>query len=191
MSLWSEWDLLLFKLINTGSSNSVLDIIAPILRYPKTWIPLYLSMLILALFQYKKKVWIWVLFCILCITLTDQISSQWLKYLFDRPRPCSIPEITEVILRVNRCPGNASFPSSHAVNHTGIALFFLTTLSPSLKAYRYFIFLWPISISFAQVYVGVHYPSDVLGGIMIGCILGLLPSLFFHLSINNKKRKHL
>lgn len=191
MSPWLEWDLSVFKLINISSSNAALDILAPILRFPKTWIPLYLSMFVLAIFRYKKKAWIWVLFCIFCITLTDQISSQWLKYLFDRPRPCSIPEITEVILRVNRCPGNASFPSSHAVNHMGIALYFLFTLGKSLKSYRYLIILWPIAISFSQVYVGVHYPSDVLGGLFIGCLLGLIPCMLFHICMNYRKNKHL
>lgn len=179
MHQWQYWDIEVFKLINTESANALFDFLCPILRFPKTWIPLYISMLIIALFKYKNKIWLWILFCILCITLTDQLSSQWLKYLFDRPRPCSIPDITNVILRVNRCPGNASFPSSHAVNHMAIAFFFLSSLGKEMRYYKYFILLWPIAISFAQVYVGVHYPVDVLSGMMIGLILGWIVSFVF------------
>ncbi len=180
-----NWDIQIFRYINSESANAFLDFLCPILRFPKTWIPLYISMLVLAILKYKSNVWLWVLFCILCITLTDQISSQWLKYLFDRPRPCTVPDITNAILRVNRCPGNASFPSSHAVNHMGIAVFFLTSLGSQMKRYKYLILAWPLAISFAQVYVGVHYPSDVLGGLLIGLFLGGMLS-FIYLQLMDK-----
>lgn len=188
MGQWSNWDIEIFKLINSESANALLDFLCPILRFPKTWIPLYISVLILGVVKYKRNVWLWVILGILCITLTDQISSQWLKYLFDRPRPCSISEVTDAILRVDRCPGNASFPSSHAVNHMGIAVFFLSTLGAEMKRYKYLILIWPIAISYAQVYVGVHYPMDVVGGLAIGLLLGFIPSILFNWLLTKLER---
>lgn len=191
MKYWKEWDITLFKWINSEQVYALLDIICPILRFPKTWIPLYISLFFIALFHFKKDVWLWVIFTILCITLTDQISSQWLKYLFDRPRPCHVPEITNVILRVNRCPGNASFPSSHAVNHMGIAIFFIGSLAKQLKSYKFLLWLWPFSIAYAQVYVGVHYPIDVLGGLAIGAILGFIPLILFKYCLKKIRKRRL
>jgi len=188
MGQWNNWDLEIFKFINSENANAFLDFLCPILRFPKTWIPLYISVLILGSIKYKRNVWLWIIFGILCITLTDQISSQWLKYLFDRPRPCSISEVTHAILRVDRCPGNASFPSSHAVNHMGIAVFFLSTLGAQMKKYKYLILIWPIAISYAQVYVGVHYPMDVIGGLVIGLFLGFIPSILFNWLLSKLER---
>lgn len=188
MGQWNNWDLEIFKFINSENANAFLDFLCPILRFPKTWIPLYISVLILGSIKYKRNVWLWIIFGILCITLTDQISSQWLKYLFDRPRPCSISDVTHAILRVDRCPGNASFPSSHAVNHMGIAVFFLSTLGAQMKKYKYLILIWPIAISYAQVYVGVHYPMDVIGGLVIGLFLGFIPSILFNWLLSKLER---
>src|SRR5690554_31842 len=188
MGQWNNWDLEIFKFINSENANAFLDFLCPILRFPKTWIPLYISVLILGSIKYKRNVWLWIIFGILCITLTDQISSQWLKYLFDRPRPCSISEVTHAILRVDRCPGNASFPSSHAVNHMGIAVFFLSTLGAQMKKYKYLILIWPIAISYAQVYVGVHYPMDVIVGLVIGLFLGFIPSILFNWLLSKLER---
>jgi len=84
---------------------------------------------------------------------------------------------------VNHCSGGYSFPSSHATNHFGAAVFFFCTLRPYLKKWAYLFFFWAASISYGQVYVGVHYPSDVIGGAILGSIIGYLMSLIYRKKI--------
>ena len=167
-------DKKLFRQINQDWISSLGDFIFPILREPKTWIPLYAFVLIYVVYHMKgKKAALFVLFSIICITLTDQLSSQVLKSLFDRMRPCQDPDMqTWVRLLVDACPGNASFTSSHAVNHFGIGTFFFFSLRPFMKKWAGFFFLWALSICWAQVYVGVHFPGDVLFGALVGLLLG-------------------
>src|SRR5690554_2552963 len=86
MGQWNNWDLEIFKFINSENANAFLDFLCPILRFPKTWIPLYISVLILGSIKYKRNVWLWIIFGILCITLTAQISGHCLNYLFIRRR---------------------------------------------------------------------------------------------------------
>ena len=84
---------------------------------------------------------------------------------------------------VNHCSGGNSFPSSHATNHFGAAVFFFCTLKPYIKNYGWLFFFWAATISYAQVYVGVHYPTDVIGGAIIGSIVGYLMALIYNKTI--------
>lgn len=176
LSLDCKW----FLKVNTEWISGAGDFIFPILRYPKNWIPLYVFLLCYAIFKFRWKALPWILFAVTCITLTDQISSHVLKGFFDRLRPCQQPGLREMArLLVDHCPENASFPSSHAVNHFGIATFFFFTLRVYFKQWTWLFFLWAGAICYAQVYVGVHYPGDVLGGAVLGFLLGLIPTFFF------------
>lgn len=171
VSLIAEWDKNLFFLINGEWVNTFNDFLLPILRYPKTWIPLYVLLLLYGLIKFKQKSWSWILFAIICITISDQLSSQVLKGFFDRLRPCQdFPGLVRLL--VDRCPGNASFPSSHAVNHFAMGTYFMLSLKPFLKKWSYLFLLWAASICYAQVYVGVHYPLDVTGGAILGILIG-------------------
>lgn len=183
-------DKKLFRLINQDWVSGLGDLVFPILREPKTWIPLYALVLFYALYHMKwKKAGLFVLFAIICITLTDQLSSQVLKSLFDRLRPCQDPDMQAwVRLLVDACPGNASFTSSHAVNHFGIGTFFYLSLKPYMKRWAGLFFLWAFSICWAQVYVGVHFPGDVLCGALVGLLLGGLVAQLYALSLSRLRR---
>ena len=175
-----QWDRAAFLKVNTQWVSAIGDFIFPILRYPKTWIPLYAFLLVFALIKFKAKALPWILFAIICITLTDQISSHFLKGYFNRLRPCQDPTLKDIArLLVDHCPGNASFTSSHAVNHFGIGTFFYFSLRKSFKHWDWLFFLWAAAICYAQVYVGVHYPGDVICGAILGFLLGGLVSFFF------------
>ena len=83
-------------------------------------------------------------------------------------RPCADPLMTgKVNLLLDHCSGGFSFTSSHAANHFGLAMFLFISLTPLFKKYTCLFFIWAGIISYAQVYVGVHYPLDVLAGAMI------------------------
>jgi undecaprenyl-diphosphatase len=82
-------------------------------------------------------------------------------------------------LLLDHCSGGFSFTSSHAANHFGLAMFIVMTLQPLLKNYRYLFLIWAAIISYAQVYVGVHFPLDVFAGAIIGIAVGYLNSKLY------------
>jgi undecaprenyl-diphosphatase len=166
-------DKALFSFINGEWTFDRLDQLMPWMRDSKNWVPLYIVILIYLLYKWRIKTWRWMVLVAVNITLTDQISSSIFKPLFHRLRPCADPAImTKARLLVDHCSGGFSFTSSHAANHFGIALFIVMTLQPLLKKYTYAFILWAAIISYAQVYVGVHYPLDVFCGALIGLTIG-------------------
>jgi undecaprenyl-diphosphatase len=178
----------LFLFINKQHTNTFFDWLMPILRESKTWIPLYILLLLFGIIKFKKQVWIWLLGAVATILLTDQISSHIFKPLFARPRPCAdIDFAPQVRLLLDHCSGGFSFTSSHACNHFGIALFFIITLSAYIKNWKYAFIFWAAIICYAQIYVGVHYPLDVLFGGVLGALIGKLTGQFCLKQIKNQK----
>ena len=183
-NLWgwlSEWDTYLFLKINTEWTNSFLDSVFPWWREANTWIPLYLFLIVFAFMNFKKKVFPWLLFVAVTLTLTDQISSSLVKNWVARPRPCGDEFLmSHMRLLLSNCSGTYSFTSSHAANHFGFAVFVCITLQAVLKKWRYLFLAWAATICYAQVYVGIHYPLDVLCGGILGCVIGYITATFFN-----------
>jgi undecaprenyl-diphosphatase len=104
--------------------------------------------------------------------LSDQFNSSLLKEFFHRFRPChlvdGVPVVPEIRLLVG-CGGGMSFPSSHAVNNFAVA----TLLGYYYKRGRLWMYLWAGIVAVSRPFVGVHYPSDVLGGAFVGIIIGV------------------
>lgn len=179
-----EWDITLFYKINTVWTNSFLDHNFPWWRDASTWYPVYLFLLIFILINFGWRAWTWILFIALNVTITDQLSSTYIKLWIPRLRPCQDPNmIDNVRMLLNHCSGGNSFPSSHATNHFGAAVFIFCTLKKYLGNWIYLFFFWAASISYGQVYVGVHYPTDVLGGAIIGSIIGYIVAFIYNKKI--------
>lgn len=176
-------DYALFDFINQTLSNAFFDMIMPYVRNKKTWIPFYiLGAIILVKFKGKTGL-IVILGTLLAVGLADGISSHVLKPFFERTRPCLLPEFSNhVNLIVERCSGAYSFPSSHAANHFAIASFLSLVLYKEAKICPIVLVLWASLICFAQVYVGVHFPSDVLGGALLGGLIGLLVAFLYKIA---------
>jgi undecaprenyl-diphosphatase len=83
-------------------------------------------------------------------------------------------------LLLEYCSGSGSFTSSHAANHFGLAMFMFLSLKKWLGWPRYLFFIWAFLVSYAQMYVGVHYPTDILGGAIIGLIIGGISGNYFN-----------
>jgi len=185
-------DRKLFFFVNNGMSNSFLDTLMPYLRESTLWVPLYLFMLVFAAVNFGKRGWLWMLFVICTAALCDLVSSHLIKDHIFRLRPCQNPDFADRIhILVNYCPRSSSFTSSHAANHFGLAMFMVATLKPYTSRWINLFFAWAAIIAFAQVYVGVHYPFDVLSGGLIGCGLGYIIAVFFNnyaglISLQNK-----
>lgn len=183
-NIW-EWlryaDTQLFLKINTEWTNSLLDSIYPWYREANAWVPLYLFLIVFAIMNFKEKALPWILFAVLTATLTDQLSSSFIKNLVERPRPCREELLMgQVRLILNNCSGGYSFPSSHATNHFGFAMFLFLTLRPIMKKWGYVFFIWAATIAYGQVYVGVHYPLDILAGTGLGCLIGYLTGTYYN-----------
>ena len=178
-----EIDRYLFLKINRDCSNSFFDTVMPFLREPKFWAPVYLFVLIFVIINFGKKAFWWCIAAIVTVALTDSISSKIIKPFFARPRPCMDPDFSaQVNLIASYCGGNGSFTSSHASNHFGLAMFFFITMQQLAPKFIKLFFVWAFIICFAQIYVGVHYPSDIVGGAILGGFTGYFVGKFY----NNK-----
>ena len=165
---------------NRTTSNTFFDILMPLIRESLIWLPLYLFVILKGFNYFNYKAIIWLLLAIIAIGLADQISSTFFKNYFMRIRPCNNNALKSYIhILVNYRPSSYSFTSSHAANHFTLATYLYLTLKPYFKQYAYLFFLWASLICYAQIYVGVHYPFDVLCGAILGIIIGALFNFIF------------
>jgi undecaprenyl-diphosphatase len=177
LKLWDTW---LFLKINNTWTNSFLDNVFPWWRDAVTWVPLYLFLLVFILLNFRWKAWPWIVTVILTVVITDQ-GSNIIKDLVARPRPCSDDVLAPYVhLLLNRCPGSYSFTSNHAANHFGAAFLLYFTLKPYIKKWAYLFFVWAATIAYGQVYVGVHYPLDIIGGTAFGALAGMFTGFIFN-----------
>lgn len=165
-----------FLLINQ-SGIDFLDPIMLFITHKFSWTPFY-AFLVYLIFKQKGKGSIWILFSIaLLITIADQGSVQLFKNVFERLRPCHVLE--QVRLVTERCGGQFGFISSHASNAFALAIF----LGKVLKNKKWFIglFVWATIVAYSRVYVGVHYPLDIIGGMLWGTFVALVMFNLYHL----------
>jgi undecaprenyl-diphosphatase len=168
-----RYDIELFFKINRQWHNSFLDWLLPLLRNQFFWSPLYLFTLVFILINFKKKGFGWIAFFLITFAITDMLSSSVIKPWVGRLRPCADPFLADSVRQVVGCGGPYSFTSSHAANHFGMAMFAFKTLLFIPLAWRWILFAWAFAISYAQVYVGVHFPLDIACGALLGCAIGM------------------
>lgn len=163
-------DISVFILVNQTLTVSVLDVVMPILtdlNHILAFRIFVLALIVLALWKGNERGWRVVVVLLVALVVSDQMNSFVLKELFQRPRPCH--ELFDVRLLVD-CGGGKSFPSSHAVNAGTIAV---------VVSFFYPRALWGMLTlaalsAYSRVYVGVHYPSDVIAGLILGSGWGLV-----------------
>jgi len=135
------------------------------------WIPLYLAILIYLGITFKRKFLVILLFIILGITLADQISVNLFKNVFQRLRPCHEPALEGLVHLVKgECGGLYGFVSSHATNSYYVALFSLMFVRR--RWFTITMVLWATVVGYSRIYLGVHYPGDVICGSMLGAFIG-------------------
>lgn len=138
-------------------------------------IPLYILLLYLTYKQlgFKKTV-LAVLFVILLISISDQTSNLF-KYGFKRLRPCHDENLSNLVRLVKEsCGGLYSYFSAHASNSMAVGVFFTLLFKGKNKYVGYFMILWAILVAYSRIYIGVHFPADVLTGALIGFIYSLI-----------------
>jgi len=163
-------DLSIFYFFNHTISTGFLDKFFSTITSVQNWYIAYIILAGITFFKGGRKGKIAIIGLIVLITVTDQTGYRLLKELIERVRPCNA--LTDVITPVG-CSGGYSFPSNHAINNFAAAVF-LTSLFP---AYKRVFFITATLIAISRIYLGMHYPSDVAGGALIGAGFGYLFSL--------------
>lgn len=136
-----------------------------------TWIPLYLAVVLLIIKEKGKRAPVFLLFIIALIAITDQASVRLFKDVFMRLRPCHDPDIAHLVHIVrDRCGGLYGFVSSHAANSFALAAF--TNLAIRRRWFTILIISWATVVSYSRIYLGVHYPGDIIGGAALGMFTG-------------------
>ncbi len=171
-----EWlysiDLSLFRWGNEALANPLGDWFFVFITEIKNFYVIYAIALLSLMWFGKKRGVITVLLLLLTIVFSDQISSFVIKPLFDRLRPCHTLEHVRLLVG---CGGGKSFTSSHATNNFAMAVL----ISHFYPKARYYLLGWASLVAFSRVYIGVHYPSDIVGGAVLGSMIAMAVILVY------------
>jgi len=162
-----EFDRELFLYLNSFF-NDFWDTIMLMITRKETWIPFYLVIVYFIIKNYKEKSVVLLLFLAITIVASDQISVL-IKNWVQRLRPVHDPLIEHMVHNVLRKGGLYGFVSSHAANT--FAIFTFTSRIFKNKSYTILLFLWALLVSYSRIYSGVHYPFDILFGMLLGWAL--------------------
>jgi undecaprenyl-diphosphatase len=178
-------DKALFQVLNGHLVSAPTDFLFPILTSIHIIWPVYLLLAFYLIYTHREKGIFALLSLAMVLGVMDQMSTHVLKPWFNRQRPCR--QETEIRLLIPCGPGQ-SFPSTHAINNACLAIF----LSMLFSSLRIPILIFAFLISYSRIYVGVHYPLDVLGGMIIGALFGYIAAKTFHYVLShNEKQKHI
>ena len=181
-----ELDTKLFLFLN-GLHAPTWDIIMYEVSEKEFWYPFYGVLILVMVWRYKWNAIATLLFIALLITLSDQISVKAFKEVFERYRPTHNPQIKDLVHTVSGYRGgDFGFVSSHAANTFAMA-FFTSKLFRN-RYYSWGIFIWAAVVSYSRIYLGVHYPLDIIGGALLGIALGY-PIFLLYFWLGNRYLK--
>jgi undecaprenyl-diphosphatase len=170
----SVWDTKLFFFVNSLSA-SWLNPIMVFFSSQLIWTPLITFILYISLKEFpRKQFYLFLLFLLFAIIASDVTSSYILKNITKRLRPCRVEDIKLVMNSFGqKCGGRFGFVSSHASNSFAILTFSVLALK-KLKGIFHLIWIFPFLVSYSRIYLGVHFPGDILGGALVGTAWGII-----------------
>ena len=176
-----DLDFRLFYKVNGVWTNHFFDNFFPYIRESIIWLPLYLFLLLFGCINFGLKGVYWCVAFLCMASVCDILSSHVIKEQIYRSRPCKTASLMgSMRMLAVYCPQSSGFVSSHAANHFGAAMFIYVTWKKLFPGWNKVFFFWAAAIAYAQVYVGVHFPLDVLCGALLGVAVGLLGGTSFN-----------
>ncbi len=140
----------------------------------ESWFSAYALLVLLLIHVYRKRAWLLVPLVAGSVWAADFISSEGFKPYIQRLRPCHEPTLADTIRIVETygCGGMWGFMSSHAANTMALTVFLGLTLPHRFRLFIWLLLLWTLITGYSRVYLGAHYPGDVLAGYALGALLG-------------------
>jgi undecaprenyl-diphosphatase len=160
--------------------SPVLDAVMVFASNRLVWFPAYAVLIGWLIYYFRRGSVLLLPLVFAAVGLADSITSRVFKPFFGRPRPCHDATIFTQLYLPGGCGGQFGFLSSHAANSMALAVFVATALPPGrFRLLKIVIFAWALLLSYSRMYLGAHYPTDVLGGAAIGALLGWLAALVY------------
>jgi undecaprenyl-diphosphatase len=174
-----HWDTALFLFFNRDIANPFFDLVFKTVTNAKFWIVPGIAAAALFMRAEKKRALPVLLLLVATVAITDQLAASFIKPLVHRLRPCNLHALVEGGRFLLGNNPNFSFPSNHAMNMFGAATV-LTFFYPRRWPWFY---LFAAAIGFSRIYVGLHYPFDVVGGAVMGTICGAAVSAAYRAAV--------
>lgn len=178
-----ELDQEIFLYLN-DYHNPFWDAVMVFVSNKYVWIPFYLGLIIYVVYRYRRQSMAMLGLAIAAVGLADFIASGLFKPYFARLRPCHDPDISAMVNIVEGCGGQFGFLSSHASTGFALAVFFNLILSGRYTIFKWVLIVWAIVVSFSRIYLGVHYPGDIIGGALIGSFLAYVCAFGYQILLN-------
>jgi len=176
--------LLFFNSLNSPFFDKVMMFISGKVE----WLPLYLFLIFWMFYRFHKKGWLFLALTLFIFALTDLGSVHLFKNVFERFRPSQNPELEGLVHLVNGYRGGLyGFISSHAANTFGLAVFVCLIFREKWLVIS--MLSWAAVVSYSRIYLGVHYPFDVLGGAVWGSLMAVAVYLLYK-RIHEKREMH-
>jgi len=170
MDFLIELDHQFFLWLN-GFHHPAMDGVMVWISGKKEWFPFYGLLIGFLFWRFRWKGFLVLVALALLITLCDQTASGFFKPTFERLRPCNEPQLAGLVHTVRKCGSGFSFFSSHAANTFGLAFFWFFLLGKEHKIHALLV-PWAAVVSYSRIYLGVHYPTDILAGMLCGLLWG-------------------
>lgn len=182
-------DKKIFLALN-GLHSPFFDNIMWLISHKYTWIPFYIVLLFILWRKFKNHTLIILFFVGLLVALTDLVSVHAFKNVFMRFRPTHDSSIQDIVHTVNNYfGGKYGFVSSHAANSFGLAMFLTFFFKNTHKKLVWILWIWAIIVSYSRIYLGVHFPGDVICGGLVGVTLACIVFLLYKLYSKTVCRK--
>ena len=171
VSFFTNLDHSLLLLINRAHTPA-LDAVMVFASDRRVWFPFYAGLLGWLVWHFRRRAWVAVPALLAAVALADSLTSRLFKPLAHRRRPCHAPDLAAQLHLPDGCGGQFGFMSSHAANSVALAVFLLLALPPGrYRLLKTGVFAWAGLLSYSRIYLGAHYPSDVLAGALVGTAL--------------------